>query len=462
MEFPYGKAPLAILILALVSGGLLLLQRVAARERPDLILQTFALQHVPGLELAARDFYAKTGKRVEIQLVDQRALQSRLQASLQSGAAVPDLVELLESSMGVFTRGPLEDVGFIDLTDRLKAGGWMDKLVQSRFSLWSSRGRIFALPHDVHPVMLAYRRDLVEQLGIDVSKLTTWEEFVRVGREVTRDLNGDGVPDRYMLDMFIGGGGTLQILLLQRDISVLDENGLVAYDREETAEVIEWYIRQVTGKDRIAFECGWGQTLYKAMIDGLCLFYFCPDWRSKSFAAEVPSLAGKMALMPLPAWHEGGRRTSVWGGTGLAITRQTADPELAWEFAMYAYYTPQYLGRRFAANYILPPLKEAWSLPELNEPDPYYSGQKRGAMYAALAPETPVRHVSPFISLADSKLNEAYTNALTYFERNGEAGWREYIRSELRRTADQVRAQIARNRFYRTAAPEPVSAGGDR
>ena len=461
MGFPYGKAPLCILALALVTGGLLLLSRVTTPERPDLILQTFALQHVPGLELAAKDYHAKTGKRVEIQLVDQRALQNRLQAALQSGAAVPDLVEIVEPTMGTFTKGPLEDVGFLDLTDRLRAGGWMDKLVQSRFSLWSSRGRIFALPHDVHPIMLAYRRDLVEALGIDVNKLTTWEEFARVGREVTKDLNGDGVPDRYMLDLFVGGGGTLQALLLQRDISALDENGDVAYDRQDTVDVIEWYIRQISGKDRIAFECGWGQTLYKAMIDGLCLFYFCPDWRSKGFAAEVPSLEGKMALMPMPAWHEGGRRTSIWGGTGLAITRATKDPELAWDFATYAYYNPQYLGRRFTANYILPPLKEAWNLPELNEPDPYYSGQKRGAMYAALAPETPLRHVSPFTSLAESKLGEAFTNSLVYFERNGDRGLREFIRSELDRTARQVREQIARNRFYR-APQQPLTQEGDR
>ena len=46
---------------------------------------------------------------------------------------------------------------------------------------------MFALPHDVHPVMLAYRRDLFEQLGIDVNKLTTWDEFARVGRQVTQD-----------------------------------------------------------------------------------------------------------------------------------------------------------------------------------------------------------------------------------------------------------------------------------
>jgi hypothetical protein len=37
-----------------------------------------------------------------------------------------------------------------------------------------------------------------------------------------------------------------------------------------------------------------------AMIDGLCLFYFCPDWRSNRIELEIPSLSGKLALMPLP------------------------------------------------------------------------------------------------------------------------------------------------------------------
>jgi arabinosaccharide transport system substrate-binding protein len=459
MQFPYGIAPLVILILAIASGGVLVWQssQQAVRKRPDLVYQTFAKDHVRGLEEAAADFLKLTGKHVEIQLVDQRALQNRLQAQILSGAEVPDLVEIVEPSMGTFTRGPLADVGFIDLTDRLLAEGWMDKLVPSRFSLWSSRGRIFGLPHDVHPVMLAYRRDLVEQLGIDVEKLTTWDEFARVGREITKDLNGDGLPDRYMVDFFMGGGGTLQGLLLQRDVQTIDADGNVAFDTDAAADTIAWYIKQISGKDRIAFECGWGQNLSKAMIDGLALFYFCPDWRSRSFQSDVPSLSGKLALMPLPAWKPGDRRTTVWGGTCLSLLKRGRDPELAWKFATYAYYNPAYLGRRFQNNNILPPLKAAFDLPELNEPDPFYSGQKRGALYAALAPHTPVRNVSPFTALAESKLNEAFTNSLTHFERTGsDVGLRDYVKSELTRTAAQVRGQIGRNRFYGT--PTPTSA----
>ena len=34
--------------------------------------------------------------------------------------------------------------------------------------------------------MLAYRRDLVESLGIDVSQLDTWDKFVEAGQRISR------------------------------------------------------------------------------------------------------------------------------------------------------------------------------------------------------------------------------------------------------------------------------------
>src|SRR3712207_7661431 len=51
-------------------------------------------------------------------------------------------------------------------------------------------------------------------------------------------------------------------------------------------------------RSRVAFPAGWGQNLAKAMIDGLVLFIICPDWRTMQFEIDVPSLKGKLGLMP--------------------------------------------------------------------------------------------------------------------------------------------------------------------
>ena len=73
------------------------------------------------------------------------------------------------SNAGSFFRGPLKDVGFMDLTDRVHRSGLWDGMVHARFAPYTSRGRLFGLPHDVHPVQLAYRRDIFEKEGVEVT-----------------------------------------------------------------------------------------------------------------------------------------------------------------------------------------------------------------------------------------------------------------------------------------------------
>jgi arabinosaccharide transport system substrate-binding protein len=59
------------------------------------------------------------------------------------------------------------------------------------------------------------------------------------------------------------------------------------------------------------------------------LFLFTPDWKAGQYQMAMPSMAGKMALTPMPAWEKGGRRTSTYGMMGLAISKTTKHPDLA-------------------------------------------------------------------------------------------------------------------------------------
>jgi arabinosaccharide transport system substrate-binding protein len=445
-RFPYGKAPFWLSALALASGLFLaFLGQRSEAQKPDLMFALFAPNHLPTYRRTTPEFERRHGVKIGLQLVQGRALQTRLQNAMLAGTEVPDMVELPEFSLSYFTRGPLSDVGFVDLTERLEREGYRQRLVETRLSLWTSREHVFALPHDVHPVTLMYRADLVESLGIDVSTLTTWEEFAAAGRRVVRDLDGDGVPDRYMIDLPASGAWGLTILLRQRGLGLFDQHGRVAFNNEDAVDTLVWYIHQSFGPQRIAYECGWGQSLMKAMIDGLALFYIAPDWRTYTTETDVPSLRGKMKLMALPAWEKGGRRTSVWGGTGLAITRASPRAELAWEFAKSLYFNPQELGRRFALSNIIPPFKDAWNLPEFQRENPYYSGQRIGLLFASLAPETPPAWSSAYDSVAEGKVSEAFLRAAAHFRVKGDAGLRELVRSELANAATYVERVMGRN-----------------
>lgn len=448
MIFPYGKAPFWIVITMVVAGGVILAGRWSGRtEKPDLVFVTFARTHISFYEKALPEFEKKHGVKVQIQLADQRGLTSRLQSAMIAGTAVPDMVEILTGTMGFFTKGPLEDVGFVDLTDRLREEGLFESMVESRFSLWTSRGRTFALPHDVHPVALAYRKDIVEEMGIDVTEIETWDDFAEVGRRITRDTNGDGVVDHYAIDLPMAQVDPLLTMMLQRGGGLFDAAGEVSFDSEVAVDTICWYVQQTIGADRIAFPAGWGQTLSKTMLDGLVLFYLTPDWRTKQFEIDVPSLEGKMALMPLPAWEPGGRRVSAWGGTGLAITKACKNQELAWELAKFLYLDQKALGERFLDTNIIPPLKAAWQAPVFDEPNEFYSGVRLGRFYADMAPQTPPDFVAAYALLATGKLSEVLIDAGSYFEKNGEGGLREYVAEQLEEKAGAVRRVMERNEF---------------
>src|SRR4051812_42997386 len=140
MDFPYGKAPLAILLVALISGGGLWLAGSpgSASQRDErkstLVFATFEKNHAAAYQAALPAFEKQYNVHVQIEVVQAQALQNRLQSALLVGADVPDMCELLDGTMGFFTKGPIDDVGFVDLTQRIHQTGLYDRLVTSRFS----------------------------------------------------------------------------------------------------------------------------------------------------------------------------------------------------------------------------------------------------------------------------------------------------------------------------------------
>lgn len=459
--FPFGLAPLLIFVLMVISGAFLLAQRLGGpqpgTEAAGLRMWTFANIHYDAYEKARPAFEARhPGTKVDLQLVHGDAVTRRLRAAFWADLDVPDVVEVEISSAGSFFRGPEKDIGFIDLTGFLSRPDpadpdrrpLLDRIVKTRLCPYMHKGRMYGLPHDVHPVMLAYRADLFAELGIDPDKIETWDDLIREGRRITNHV------DRYMLNLAKSGSESIEVLLFQRGGGYFDADGRLIMDDDLAAETVRWYIPLVAGPRRIAADTGrFGQAFAKAVQDGYTLASICPDWKSKSFEKDMPQMAGKLKLMPLPAFAKGGRRTSTWGGTMAGITRRCPDKELAWQLACHMYMDREDLGERFRQLNILPPFKDAWSHPAFHEKRPYWCGQAIGAEYIKLAEQVPPQYSSPFVTLAKSKLGEVIASCVNYYETRGPEGsdesdaFDEFVRQRLRSAGDEVRKQMTRNPF---------------
>lgn len=445
--FPFGPAPSLICLIFIISATLLFLFPVK-NTQPTLEMWTFARNHMPAYIKAIDSFTnAHPGVIIDLKLVDQTAVSRRLEAAFWSDLAVPDMVEVLTTDTGHFFRGPLKDIGFWDITDQLHASGLYGRIVTARFASCSSRGRIFGVPHDVHPVMLAYRTDIFQKEGISTNDISTWEDFHRIGQRVTKDTDGDGIIDRYMIEMTDANANHFYIMLLQAGGGYFSSDGSLILDNAIAVSTLYTYVQFVAPPRGIGNAIGWGKILTQAMENDYFVCLFCPDWRTQVIESDIASLHGKLALMPLPAMTKGGRKTSTWGGTMLGITKKCLNKELAWEFMKHLYFSKEDLGPRFATLNILPPVKDSWDHPAFDTPRPYWSSQAIGRLYADVAPDVPPVYVTPFSRYTHARAGEAVLNAVRYYKEHGTNELYRYIKNILTEKADTVRKEMARNPY---------------
>src|SRR5687767_15093196 len=110
MNFPPGRAPLFLLLLALASGlGVWVSHQHYGDPRADLILATHARLHADIYRKRIPEFEGRHNVKVDIQEVEINAMRRRLQAAFLAGTEVPDLVEVPDN-LATYISGPLKDI----------------------------------------------------------------------------------------------------------------------------------------------------------------------------------------------------------------------------------------------------------------------------------------------------------------------------------------------------------------
>ncbi len=446
-----------IVLVALLSSAAIV--AAPTRQSGDVVMWTSANQHAAMYGPIFDRWNAQTTQersKVELRLLSTPSLQRRMLGTFLNGTDSCDLMEV-ERKVAVWAfLGPLESVGFVDLTERLKAEGLFEKVNGPSFSPWTSRGHTFGLPHDVHAVMLGYRADIVEAAGIDVSTIETWDDFERVlGPLIQREETGKS--PRFLINMADNNGDHLELLVLQAGGGFFDAAGRVVIDSTVNAKVLARVARWCVGPNRIAADApNFAASGNKLKADGYVLSSFFPDWMGNIWKNEISPLAGKMKLMPLPAWERGGRRTSVWGGTMLGIPRTAlkapGDFDRLWPIAKHLYFSHDLAIELWREGGIVSPVREYWKDSVYDEPNAYFSGQPVGRMYIDLAGRIPTRSSSPYNTEALARVQKALTDLCDDARRAGSLSQAELERLamvHLRSAASQVGVMLDRNEFLR-------------
>jgi len=389
-------------------------------------------------------------EQVRTYVIGTTSLTRRLQSGFLSGTPVPDLSEVESSMAGNFFSGPLDAVGFTDLTDIIHKEGLDTKINPASFGPWTNRGRIFGLPHDVHPVLLAYRADIVEAAGIDVSKIETWDDFIRVMSPLMKGPDGQ----RFLINIWETNPQAMEILILQAGGGFFDQNLQPILNSDTNARVLSTIVSWIAGPKRVCVNApdfdAEGNYLF---LHGDVLCTLMPDWLGGIWMKDLSGLSGKMKVMPIPAWEKGGLRTSVFGGTMLGIPKRAPDFQRSWEFAKHLYLSPELAKELYLKVNIITPVRSFWNDPVYDQPNPYFSGQASGRLYVQMASQVPRRTSSPYKPQAVVAINDALIRLKQYAVRENTydaPALMAQARVELNTAQAEIKRKMAANAFLQT------------
>jgi arabinosaccharide transport system substrate-binding protein len=387
----------------------------------------------------------------QLTLFSNTALRQRLLSGFFAQIPTANLVEVERGSAPGFFAGPADAIGFMDLTEKIQAEGLDEVFLPASFSPWTHQGRIYGLPHDVHPVLLAVRRDLTEEAGIDLDGVETWDQFFETLAPLMSDQDGDGSPDRYLLDLALQDSGTVEALLLQAGGGLFDSEGRPDFNQSVNAEVLATLVIWTDGPDRVTIDAPeFSSSGNRLKIEGKVVAALMPDWRVSVWKMDLPQLSGKWKLIPLPAFQPGGKRTTVFGGTMLGIPKVNSNPEAAWELAKKLYTSASIAEELYREVGEITPISKHWDLPVYSEPSDYFGGQRIGRLFIEYAPEVPLRTSSPVYPFALERLRDAALELRSIARSEGNydhAFLRQQASHLLQDAENAVRRQLARNRF---------------
>jgi multiple sugar transport system substrate-binding protein len=132
-----------------------------------------------------------------IELAERDELIARLSTSI-AGGSPPDLFLLNYRYYGQFqAKGALEP-----MTPYLDAEGGLesDRFYPEAMEAFQDDGQQTCMPMNVSSLVVYYNEDLFSEAAVKTPKAGwTWDEMVATASRLTKDTNGDGMPDQYGL-----------------------------------------------------------------------------------------------------------------------------------------------------------------------------------------------------------------------------------------------------------------------
>ncbi|MES2076006.1 MAG: extracellular solute-binding protein [Pseudomonadota bacterium] len=337
-------------------------------------------------------------KLVSLQIEDHH---NSMTTALAAGAHLPDVVAVDFGYIGIFAESKgLEDL----LAPPYGAEQFRKQFVSYTYpQATNSRGNLAAMPADIGPGMLFYRKDLMDKAGIKEEELTrSWESYIESGKKLKAATGA----------MLLARAGDLKDIYIRANLK--DGEGIYFGDKGKVLVDSPRFVRafelakaaRVAGIDTktVAWTSEWSEGFKRGKVasqmsgfwfGGHLVKWLAPDYKGQWRASGLP-----------------GGALASYGGSFYAIPKKAANKAEAWEFIkfMTANKEVQLTALREISGY--PALLAAHGDPTMDEAQPYFGGQKTRQLARDTAVKIPVIRVDKYDWMANEVVNSELENVL--------------------------------------------------
>ncbi|MFB9330937.1 ABC transporter substrate-binding protein [Paenibacillus aurantiacus] len=276
------------------------------------------------------------GVKVKITVTAADQYATKLKAAI-TGKKVPDVFYFNYGDLRAYVNSGV----LADITEQIEGNSNIDiaNIWDKGVNLYRydgnvvGQGKLYGLPKDLGPFSLGYNKTMFEKAGVplpDKDKPYTWDEFIEVNKQLTKDNNGDGKPDQYGTGFNVNWA--LQAFVWSNGADWISEDGTkVTIDDPKFAEALQ-YFADMQNVHKITPSIEDAQTLdtYQRWMKGELAFFPVGPWDMPTYE----KLPFDYDLIPYPAGSTG--KSATWvGSLGIGVSSKTKYPQEAAELVAY-------------------------------------------------------------------------------------------------------------------------------
>jgi multiple sugar transport system substrate-binding protein len=302
-------------------------------------------------------------------------LYTKLTTVLKAGTGAPDLTGVELAVMPTYAAAG----NFADVSEY---GADPSLFGRSAVLAATWAGKFYALPTDTGPLVMYYRKDIFDKLGIAVP--TTWAEYRSAAIKIKA-----AAPTMFMASIDPGDAGLPQALIWQaggHPFTVTGTSDLTIDLADRGTKAFADYWSSMLAYGLINPEAEYTPNWFNELAKGTYATWITGAWGGSVLEGSIPQSNGKWRVAQLPNWSASAPANGIEGGSGTAVITGCAHKVEATAFAQW--YGSQWplVDIAQAATSTFPASEQVLTSPKyVSATSLLLGGQKPGALYLKAA-----------------------------------------------------------------------------